>query len=333
MKKVIALTLAVLLALACLAGCGQTATTTTATATAAPAAATAAPAAADTAATEAPAAEKPTIKVGSKDFTEQLLLGQITIKYLEANGYTCVDKTNVSGSDVCWKALGSGDFDVYWDYTGTIWGSFLGNTTFPEGGKDGLYKAVVEGLAKEGKYCVGDMMPMNDAYGLVVTQDVAAKGITTYSELGAYMTAHPGELVFCGDHEFTIREDGLLGLSDAYGIDFGEDLNVMDMGLVFQALKDKQGDVGMVFATDSRIAAFDLVLLKDDKGYFPAYNAVSCFRTDFAEKYPEVVTLMNNIAPLITDDVMMSLNYKVDVDEEEPDAVAEAWLKEVGLIS
>lgn len=272
------------------------------------------------------------IKVGSKDFTEQLLLGQITIQYLEANGYECEDKTNVSGSDVCWNALGSGEFDVYWDYTGTIWGSFLGQTEFPEGGKDALYDAVVEKLGEEGKYCVGDMMSMNDTYGLVVTQEVADLGITSYTELGEYMTEHPGELIFCGDHEFTIREDGLLGLSDAYGIDFGEDLNVMDMGLVFQALKDGQGDVGMVFATDSRIAANDLVLLTDDKGYFPAYNAVSCFRTDFAEANPEVVELMNDIAPLIDDEVMMNLNYQVDIEEEEPEDVAAAWLVEVGLV-
>lgn len=333
MKKALALTLAVLMVLA-LAGCGKTEAAPAAAAPAPAAPAEAAPA--EAAPAEAAPAEAPaeliTINVGAKDFTEQLLLGQITIKYLESKGYTCVDKTNVSGSDVCWNALGSGDFDVYWDYTGTIWGSFLGKTEFPEGGKDGLYDAVVEALAAEGKYAVGDMMSMNDTYGLVVTQEVADLGISTYSELGAYMTEHPGELVFCGDHEFTIREDGLLGLSDAYGIDFGEDLNVMDMGLVFQALKDEQGDVGMVFATDSRIRAFELTLLKDDLSYFPAYNAVSCFRADFAAEHPEIVALMNEIAPLIDDEVMMALNYKVDVEEEEPEDVAEAWLQEVGLI-
>ncbi len=329
MKKTFTILLSVLLLMACIAGCAKTVE--------APAAEPAAEAPATEPATEEPAAEeevaKPdVIKVGSKDFTEQLLLGQITIQYLESKGYVCEDKTNVSGSDVCWNALGSGDFDVYWDYTGTIWGSFLGNSAFPEGGKDALYTSVAEALAAEGKYTVGDMMTMNDTYGLVVTQEVATLGITSYSELGAYMTEHPGELIFCGDHEFTIREDGLLGLSDAYGIDFGEDLNVMDMGLVFQALKDGQGDVGMVFATDSRIKAFDLVLLVDDLSYFPAYNAVSCFRADFAAQYPEVVKLMNDIAPLINDEVMMALNYKVDVEEEEPEDVAAAWLKEVGLV-
>ena len=129
-----------------------------------------------------------------------------------------------------------------------------------------------------------------------------------------------------------MRPDGLPGLTAMYGTDFGKDIVTMDMGIVFQALKNNQAQVGMVFATDSRIKANNLTLLKDDKNFFPIYNAAPSVRTDILEAYPQIAEILNPISALLTDDVMISLNYKVDIDGEEPADVAREWLSEQGLI-
>lgn len=273
-----------------------------------------------------------TVKVGSKDFTEQLILGQITIQLLEANGYTVEDKTNVSGSDVCWTALKDGEFDVYWEYTGTIWQTFLGNDTMVAG-SDALYDATKEALAKDNEIVMGDKSSMNDTYALVMPADKAKElGITSYSELGKYITENSGKLKIACDQEFSVRADGLPGLSGAYGIDFGDNISLMDMGLVFTALADGKADVGMVFATDARINKYGLTVLTDDKSYFPVYNAVPVYRADFAADNTEIVDLLNKVAALIDDKTMVDLNYQVDVDGDEPEDVAAQWLTDSGLV-
>ncbi len=273
-----------------------------------------------------------TVKVGSKDFTEQLILGQLTIQVLEDAGYTVEDKTNVSGSDVCRAALEDGEFDVYWEYTGTAWLSFLGNTEVIAGAQP-LYDALVEADAANGITWL-DYAPMNDTYALVMKAERAEElGITSYSELGEYVTANPGELVLAADHEFTVRPDGLPGLVETYGCDFGEDIVTMDMGIVYQTLGDGQADVGMVFATDGRIPQYGLVVLTDDKSFFPVYNAAPCLRTEFADANPEIAELLNPIAALLTDEVMQNLNYQVDGEALEPDEVAHTWLVEQGFLA
>ena len=272
------------------------------------------------------------VKVGSKDFTEQLILGQIAILVLEANGIKTEDKTNVSGSDTCRTALDSGDFSMYWEYTGTAWLMLLGNDAVA-GSAQETYDKVKEADAANGFVWL-ERTPMNDTYALVMQQDKAnALGIRSYTDLGNYVKANPGALVLCCDHEFTARPDGLPGLVSTYGMDFGDDLNLLDMGLVFQTMQSGQADVGMVFATDGRIKEYGLVVLQDDKTFFPVYNAAPCIRKDILDAYPQIADLLAPIARLLTDEVMQELNLRVDGSEAmEPKEVARQWLEANGFL-
>lgn len=290
-----------------------------------------------------PPAEEPTddpapsevdvVKVGGKDFTEQLILAQITIQLLEANGIPTKDVSNVAGSDTCRTALSTGDFGLYWEYTGTAWAMLIQSEGEMPNEPQALFDAVKEADAANG-YTWLQYAPMNNTYALAMRSELADElGITSYTELGEYITANPGSLVLACDHEFTAREDGLPGLVSTYGTDFGDDLNIMDMGLVFQAVANDQADVVMVFATDGRIKANDLVVLKDDKNFFPVYNGAPCVRDDVLAAFPEIESLLAEVAALLTDEVMQELNLKVDGDEfMEPNEVAEEWLIANGFI-
>ena len=273
------------------------------------------------------------IKVGSKDFTEQLILGQITIMALEANGIKTEDRTNVAGSDTCRTALQSGDFDIYWEYTGTAWVMLLGNDAVA-GSAQETFDRVKEADAVN-NFTWLERTPFNNTYALVMQREKAAElGINSYTDLGNYIQANPGALVLCCDHEFTARPDGLPGLVETYGTDFGDNLNILDMGLVFQTLQNRQADVGMVFATDGRIKEYGLVVLADDKEFFPVYNAAPCVRDDAIEKAPQIVDILAPIARLLTDEVMQELNLRVDGSEAmEPKEVASDWLKANGFIN
>ncbi len=271
------------------------------------------------------------VKVGGKDFTEQLILAQLAIKALEANGIKTEDKSNVAGSDTCRKALESGEFDMYWEYTGTAWMMLLANETIAGDAKTTFDK--VKEADKANKLVWLDYAPMNDTYSLVMKEDKAKElGITSYTELGEYIKKNPSKLILACDHEFTARPDGLPGLVTTYGTDFGDSIKIMDMGIVFKTLADGQADVGMVLATDGRIKQFGLKVLKDDKSFFPIYNAAPCIREDTLAKVPQIADILKPISEKLTDEVMQELNLKVDSGEMEPNEAATEWLKANGLI-
>jgi len=273
------------------------------------------------------------VKVGSKDFTEQLILGQMTILVLEENGIKTEDNTNVAGSDTCRAALLSGDFSMYWEYTGTAWLMLLGNDAVA-GTAQETFDRVKQADAANGIIWL-ERTPFNNTYALVMQRAKAAElGIRSFTDLGNYITANPGALVLACDHEFTARPDGLPGLVEMYGTDFGDNLNILDMGLVYQTLQSGQADVGMVTATDGRIKEYDLVVLHDDKEFFPVYNAAPCVREDILDEHPQIAELLAPIARLLTDEVMQELNLRVDGSEAmEPKEVASDWLKANGFIS
>ena len=277
-------------------------------------------------------ASKNTIKVGSKDFTEQLILGQLTILALEDAGFEVEDKTNVAGSDKVRSALVNGDLDVYWEYTGTAWLMHLQND---EAITDSVraYELVKEADEKKDLIWL-DYAPFNNTYTIMMKrEDSEALGIKSISQMAAYINQNPGALSFGADHEFTARPDGLPALEEAYGFKFdGNSLKVMDIGIVYRTLKDGQINSGMGFATDGRIAAFDFVNLEDDKNFFPVYNPAAVVRKDTLEKNPEMAEILNKIAAKLDNEAMTRMNYLVDIEEMEPKKVAEDWLKEQGLI-
>ncbi|MEI8095766.1 MAG: glycine betaine ABC transporter substrate-binding protein [Spirochaetales bacterium] len=275
---------------------------------------------------------KETIRVGSKEYTEQLVLGQITLLALENAGYAVEDKTGVAGSNKVRSALIAKEIDVYWEYTGTGWLSHLQHAN-PLTQSQVCYESVRDEDRKNGIEWL-PYAPFNNTYTVMMRKDhAAALGIQTLSQLGAYLTANPGKLSFAVDHEFTARSDGLPGLETTYGFKMAEDKTiVMDNAIVYKALKESQADIGMGFSTDGRIQAFGLVNIEDDKAFFPAYNPSPNVRTDFADKNPKIVELLGVIAAKLDNAAIMKMNYLVDIEQKVPRDVAQAWMKEVGLL-
>ncbi|WP_312815448.1 glycine betaine ABC transporter substrate-binding protein [Sedimentibacter sp.] len=273
-----------------------------------------------------------TIKVGSKEFTEQLLLGKITVLALKDAGFKVDDKTGVAGSDKVRLALENGDFDLYWEYTGTAWLSQLQNDE-PITDSQEAYERVRD-TDEENGFIWLQYATLNNTYTLMMRKEHAEElGIKTISDLSKYISENPGELTTAIDHEFSVRPDGYPGVQAHYGFNQSDDeIKIMDLGIMYKTLRENQVDVAMGFATDGRIAAFDLVNLEDDKYFFPVYNAAPVVRKDALEQHPEIKDILEKISPLLDSETMTKLNYEVDINEREPDEVAEEWLKSVGLI-
>jgi osmoprotectant transport system substrate-binding protein len=270
---------------------------------------------------------KEAIRVSSKEFTEQLILGQITVLALENAGYKVDDKTGIAGSNKLRTALLHKDIDVYWEYTGTGWLSLLQHDRRLANPQT-CYESVRDEDRGNGVTWL-NFAAVNNTYTIMMQRARAeALGIHSVSDLAAKADG----LKFAVDHEFTARPDGLPGLQETYGLHLVQDkMVVMDNAIIYRALKDGQVDVGMGFATDGRILAFDLVNLKDDLGFFPAYNPAPVMLTAFAEKHKGVADILNSIAAKLTDDDIVHMNYLVDIQQRTPKDVAKAWLDKVGM--
>lgn len=269
------------------------------------------------------------IVVGGKNFTEQQLLSAITEQLLEANGYT-VDNRAGMGSAALRQAMENGQIDVYWEYTGTSLITY--NKVEEKLDKAETYARVKELDAEKGIVWL-DPSEANNTYAFAMRQAQAEEmGIETLSDMAARVNTED-DLTFASNAEFYARPDGLKPLQEAYGFEFGRsNIKRMDTGLVYQALKDGQVDVGLVFATDGRIPAFDFLVLEDDKGYFPAYALAPVVRTEVLEANPELAEILNGLAAKLDDAVMAGLNARVDVDKVSIENVAAEFLDEQGLI-
>jgi osmoprotectant transport system substrate-binding protein len=275
------------------------------------------------------AAQAEEIVVGGKDFTEQLLLAEMTAQLLEAKGFD-VDKRDGMGSQVVRDAQVNGQIDVYWEYTGTSLVTY-NKVTEPMNAAD-TYAKVKELDAAQGLTWLAPSAA-NSTYALAVRgSDEKTDPIRTLSDLAkAY---NDGEtLLMAVNAEFPRRPDGLPGLEETYGFETGRaNLRAMDSGLTYQALEQDQVDVALVFATDGRIQAFDFRVLEDDKEFFPNYAIAAVVRSDTLEANPGLAEPLEAMAAKLDDATMQRLNAEVDVDKKEIDAVASAFLKENGLI-
>jgi osmoprotectant transport system substrate-binding protein len=277
-------------------------------------------------------AEKKSLVVGSKQFTEQRILGQILLLLLEKNGFEVKDQTGLGGTAVVREALLSKQIDLYVEYTGTGLINFLKKDPITDPQK--CYEAVKkEDLEKNGLVWLA-YMPFNNTYCLMMQREKAQKmGIKTLSDLAKYVKAHPEEIKFGLNAEFYARADGYRPLQKAYEFEFPEDKIVkMDPGLLYTALKDGQLDVAMGFATDGRIEGFNLVVLEDDKHFFPVYNACPVVRKETLDKYPELEKIFAGLTQKLDSQAMTKMNYHVDIEHKDPKEVAKAWLQSVGLL-
>jgi len=301
----------------------------------APAAVTSAPTAANTAPTTAnpaptnPPASAGSIKIGSKDFTEEFIVAEMYAQLLEKAGFTVERKLNLGGTPIAQTAIVNGDIDLYPEYTST--GLLTVLKMQPIQDPNQIFAAVKKGYEDQFKLTWLQSSPFNDTQALAMTQAVSDQyGIKTYSDLSQKASS----LVLGGPAEFIDREDGIKGLQKAYGGFQFKDIKQLGTGsLRYQALLDKQVDVVVAFGTDGAIKGNNLVLLKDDKIFYPVYNVAPVVRQDTLLKYPKIADVLNKLAPMLTDDVMSGLNWQVDgPDKKEPAAVAKAFLQQNGLL-
>jgi osmoprotectant transport system substrate-binding protein len=271
-----------------------------------------------------------TIVVGGKAFTEQQIMTAMTVAALKAKGFT-PDRKAGMGSAAVRSALENGQIDVYWEYTGT------GLTVYNKindkfASAEDAYKKIKEVDGAKGIVWL-NMSNVNNTYAFAMNRDDAQKrGIATMSDY-AKAVKSGAKLTFASNAEFYARPDGLPGWQTAYGFELDRDnVKRMDTGLTYTALKERQVDSAVVFATDGRIPAFNFVVLKDDKHYAPPYNLTPVVRKEVLDKNPKIADALNAISAKLSDETMAKLNASVDVDKKTPEEVAESFLKSNGLI-
>ncbi|WP_144114229.1 glycine betaine ABC transporter substrate-binding protein [Paraburkholderia sp. BCC1886] len=270
-----------------------------------------------------------TVTVGGKNFTEQVLLAQMTTTLLQAKGFTVVKKDGM-GSTVLRQAQENGQVDVYWEYTGTSLITY--NKVTDKLDAQQTYQRVKELDAKKGLVWL-DPSKANDTYGFAMNRDVATRlGIATMSDLAKVLKSGK-ELTFACNSEFYARPDGLKPVQEAYGFTFSQsEVKRMDSGLTYQALKDRQVDTALVFTTDGRIPAFNFIVLRDDKGFFPAYALTPVIRQATLDANPTLGPILNGLSAKLDDATMAKLNAEVDVQKKSLEDVSTAFLKSAGLI-
>lgn len=276
---------------------------------------------------------KGTIIVGSKEFTEELILGNIMKLLLEQNGFAVNDRIGLSGTMTNHMALVNGDIDVYMEYTGTAYTVILKQTK-PIYDPHQVYEFVKKEYEK--RWNLTWLRPANfdNSNALVMKKDESDRlGIKTISELALYVRQHPEKLSFATNAEFLSRPDGLTLLEKHYGFAFPQDKIVkMDIGLTYVALNDGKVDVAMGFSTDAAIKKFGLATLDDDKRFFPIYNPAPVVRQEVLDRYPQVKEILDQIGPRLTTDQMILMNYEVEVEGHNPQDVAREWLQKEGLV-
>lgn len=275
------------------------------------------------------AAQAQTVVVGGKNFTEQQLMAEMTTQLLKAKGFA-VDKRAGLGTAPLRQAQEAGQIDVYWEYTGTSLITF--NKVADKLDANATYAKVKELDAAKGLVWLNPSKA-NNTYALAMRKkDAEAKGIKTLDDLAAKVKGGQTMKFGC-NAEFYARPDGLAPLAKTYGFDFGrENVVRMDTGLVYQALRDSQVEVGLVFATDGRVPAFDFVILTDTKGYFPTYAMTPVIRKEALDKNPKLAEILNGLSAKLDDVTMAKLNAAVDVDKKSVEEVAAGFLKAQSLV-
>lgn len=266
-----------------------------------------------------------TVTVGSKNFTENIIIAHMMADLIEANtDLTVARKVNLGGSNVAWTALENDDIQMYPDYTGTIVANYYQETTGTS--QETLDRA--RELMTEDKLKAMESIGFNNTYTLAVTQETAQKySLDSFSDLAKVA----GELTMGCEFEFKDRPDGYPGLQAAYNLNF-KSVKGMDHGIMYRSLSEGEVDVVDAYATDGQIKVFDLKILKDDLEFFPPYDCLPIVRQDTLDKYPEIEGALNKLAGKVDEQTMQELNAKVDEEGMKAETVAHDFLVSAGLI-
>ncbi len=286
----------------------------------------------------AAAQEAGPVRIGSKNFTEQLILGEMYAQVLENAGIPTETRLNLGGTAVAHEALVAGEIDLYPEYTGTgltvvleIPIESVQATPVPDGGSidQQVFDLVAQGYKDQFDLVWLDEVPFNNTQALAVKRSWAEEQeISSISDLAAIA----GEAVIVAPSDFVERADGLQGLEAFYDLAF-QDVLAVEPGIRYQAIEQDQAQVVLAFGTDGQVTGLDLLLLEDDKGLWPPYHVAPVVRQATLDAYPALAETLNALAPLLTDEAMSALNWQVDgPDKLEPAEVAEAFLTENGLL-
>ena len=268
-----------------------------------------------------------TINIATKPMTEGYILGQMLTELIEQDTDLKVNMTNGvgGGTSNIQPAIVKGEFDLYPEYTGTSWEAVLKKEgSYDESKFDELQKEYKEKYNLEYVNLYG----FNNTYGLAVNKDIAEKyNLKTYSDLATVSN----NLIFGAEYDFFEREDGYKELQKVYNVDFKKKID-MDIGLKYQAMKDKKIDVMVIFTTDGQLAISDVVVLEDDKKMYPSYRAGTVVRSEILSEYPELKVVLEKLNNILDDKTMADLNYQVESEGKKPEDVAREYLQEKGLL-
>lgn len=268
-----------------------------------------------------------TINIATKPMTEGYILGQMLIELIEQDTDLKVNITNGvgGGTSNIHPAIVKGEFDLYPEYTGTSWETVLKKENgYDESKFDELQKEYKEKYNLEYVNLYG----FNNTYGLAVNKDIAEKyNLKTYSDLAKVSN----NLIFGAEYDFFEREDGYKELQKVYNMNFKKQID-MDIGLKYQAMKDKKIDVMVIFTTDGQLAISDVVVLEDDKKMYPSYRAGTVIRSEILSEYPELKPVLEKLNDILDDKTMADLNYQVESEGKKPEDVAREYLQEKGLL-
>ena len=268
-----------------------------------------------------------TINIATKPMTEGYILGQMLTELIEQDTDLKVNITNGvgGGTSNIHPAIVKGEFDLYPEYTGTSWEAVLKKEgSYDESKFDELQKEYKEKYNLEYVNLYG----FNNTYGLAANKDIAKKyNLKTYSDLAKVSN----NLIFGAEYDFFEREDGYKELQKVYNMNFKKQID-MDIGLKYQAMKDKKIDVMVIFTTDGQLAISDVVVLEDDKKMYPSYRAGTVVRSEILSEYPELKPVLEKLNNILDDKTMADLNYQVESKGKKPEDVAREYLQEKGLL-
>lgn len=268
------------------------------------------------------------IVVGSKNFTESLVLGELFAQVIEARTQLRVERRfYLAGTFICHQAILAGRIDIYPEYTGTALTSVLKEP--PAGDKEEVYRRVKQGYESRFGLTLGPALGFNDTFAIVIRgEDARRFSLRTLSQAGAFTPQWRAGF----GYEFMERPDGYKGLVAAYGLRFAEEPRIMDLGLITRALKERQVDLIAGNNTDGLIPALDLFVLEDDRHYFPPYEGVAVMREEMVKNHPEVKAALEALAGLISDEDLRRLNYTVDGEHRDAAEAVRTFLRERKLI-
>ena len=272
-------------------------------------------------------AEKEVINVGAKDFAEQYILGNMLSLLIEEHTDLVVNYSDNMASHVIFAAISTGVIDVYIDYTGTIYGYYL--NFLETRSAEEVYEISAREINERYDLRLLGKLGFNNTFNLAVRQDTADEfNLKTFSDLALVSE----NFIFGGSAEIINRNDGLPNLKKLYDMEFKEE-RIFHNEERYPAIANNKVQVSEVFATDGQVIEYGLVVLEDDKNFFPPYHGVVVIRNEIVDQHPELVEILGKLEGILTDDVMRAMNYRAEMLNESPRDIAEEFLRINGLIS